>query len=219
MPDVVWMVVLALVTVGFVAAMVGTNPKEAPPLPDAPRAKIADVPEGAYRHIVGRVSKDKEWLRSPLTDQPCAAYVVVVEEPMSQGHMHGFRQVLSEQRAVSFAVVDESGRARVEPDVVRVELEAEESSEVGGLTTPNEAQQALLLRHGHSGARARRFREGILEPGAQVAVMGNARWLDDPSSASDPGYRGTGAARVLELSGRQDAPVVIRDARHTRESS
>jgi hypothetical protein len=145
---------------------------------------------------------------SELGLQPCVCYRV---EVTTLGTSY-----LEVCNGVPFFVVDETGRALVQPDVVR--LEAPWSYQSGSGTesrTPSQLEIAFLARRGDSptrwsGHKMLLYREAVVRVGDVVQVLGEG--VHEPDS--DPrrmgeGYR-SGPPQRLRMRGTWRKPLVIR---------
>jgi hypothetical protein len=147
---------------------------------------IREAKAGEIVRIEGRVRVTDPALKAPLSGRACVHYDLQVEKQASKNRME---RVLRETKSISFAVEDESGVATVEVSSFQatVEFDKRESP-----TEPTAAQLRLLRAHGLDdrgflGLRKQlTFREGVLEAGERVVVMGRVRLDDDPEGALLP---------------------------------
>lgn len=183
----------------------------------APRCRIADAPEGQVVRLDGRVVPG-ETLIAPLTGRPCVFYEALIEQYHSSGKSGSWRTHVREVRGVPFALDDGSGRAIIDPRIAHVDCQLDSTTRSGTLDDPTPVEQAFLARHAMSGQgfifnKSLRYREGALEVGEQVAVMGTAVREPDPDAVHQArGYRDALATR-LRLGGAADHPILISDAR------
>lgn len=167
-----------------------------------PRYRIADAPGGELVRIVGTLWEGARTMEAPLSGRICAGYRIrgVVEE-MNPDVFH-------EERCYDFVVEDESGRAIVKASRLRAVLAFDREAHSDALEdSPSLRKRVLLDRHGPARdpefgiATGIRFREGALVAGETVAVVGLARWENDPDlfahHEAGGGYRGS--ARKMRL--------------------
>lgn len=175
---------------------------------------IRDVKSGDIVRIEGRVRVIEPVLNAPLTGRACVHYDLQVEKQASKNRME---RVIGETKSVPFAVEDDSGVATVEVTSFQatVELDRDETPR-----EPTAAQLKLLQAHkldDRSAFGLRKqltFREGVLEAGERVVVMGRARWDDDADGALIPSedYRAQKREKRLVIEA-YDEPVRATDLR------
>ena len=181
----------------------------------AKRSTIADAPDGALVRIVGTVVLlDGKAVDAALTGRRCAFYEALLETMSDDFSMDLWKVGARETGGVPFAIDDGTARAVVDPDLARVTLHKDVLGKEGGLVAPNEREQAFLERHGRREdawmfKRLHRWREGILEEGERVCVVGVVLREADPSPSAARDYR-QDAVR-LRLAGGVGVPVAISD--------
>jgi hypothetical protein len=191
-------------------------------------SRIGDVREGLVK-VVGKLEL-LETLTAPLSGRRCACYEVIVDK--AEGGGDAEMPLIHEVATRDFLVMDDSGRARatVSPAAqMAVTKDAHWFS--GDLNHGTPTLEALLARHGWSSTRLAfdrtlRYREGVLEPGEEVAVFGMAHRESEPDpSPSDPawGYREAPSRLVIRGTARQpllvsDDPSTLGSAEHPSKS-
>jgi len=138
--------------------------------------------------VLGTVRAHKV-LFSPGRGQPCVAY----RYRDSGGH--------DEHREVAFEVVDESGRALVDPANVVLAVTIHEGIGFGRSFVGAQ----FLANHGHPGTHV----EQCIEVGQQLYVLGACMRELDPD-ANDGLYR-DGAGSRLRFAHTGDTPLVLAD--------
>jgi hypothetical protein len=215
------MIIEPLAALGFLASFVGVvlawdsltlDGRRRRLLGRARRTQIADVRDGTVVKIVGQLSFIGEPLGAPLSGRRCAYYEATVDESSGRAPI----QLIRERRGQDFILRDDSGKALVRMDeasAVLVMRDAQFSS--GGDADPTAVMTAFLARHGQSSrgllfAKSLNYREGVLEPGERIAVLGLARWEPDPDPDRGAlGYRELPMRLVVQASGR--VPLVVTD--------
>jgi hypothetical protein len=174
---------------------------------------IAAVKPGERVKVTGVVTALDPLINSPMDDVACVGFRVVAVAHMSRG---GASQAptsrpgeTAENAACSrFAIADETGTARVEgPFTVGIDLEGEWSIPI---TTYDLLLRAGLPDYSLTGAWAFSYREGRLQPGDRVSLVGRAFIEQDPSAGSLPGRT---PPTIVCLRGSADEPIVVVDAR------
>jgi hypothetical protein len=175
----------------------------------AERVPIAEVGDGQLARVVGSVMA-RETIEAPLSGRPCVYFEVVIMARVGPR----WRGVFREARGVRFAVDDGSGRALIDPAGAGVSLVKDHSSGSWIFPTRGSTEAAYLARHDLDGRFAYdrlRYREGIIEVGETVAVLGRGVREPDREGASEMrGYRDA-APTVLRLGGSARAPILISD--------
>jgi hypothetical protein len=173
-----------------------------------PRVAIADHDGALARRIVGEVVP-LEPLRAPISGRPCVCYAiaafVLAPSPSGDGTQE-WRRIVTEHGGVAFLVRDASGRARVDPSSSELTIRTGEETD-----EHHEGARRYLLGKGHAPTRRFHLREGIIAPGARVAVAGmGVRVPDTAPPTAKVGYR-SGADIILAMSGTKNLPLLISD--------
>ena len=185
-------------------------------LRQAPRGQIRDAAEGQAVRFDGTVAPGQT-LRAPLTGRVCVFYVALVEEYVSNGKTGSWRQRVREQRGVPFTLDDGTGRALVDPSGARIDCELDQTSRSGAFDDATPVEEDFLTRHGMRSTgwffnKKLRYREGAIEIGEHVAVMGRPVREPDPDAIGQmTGYR-EGPPTRLRLGGSAEHPLVLSDA-------
>ncbi|MCP4445970.1 MAG: hypothetical protein GY811_11585 [Myxococcales bacterium] len=179
---------------------------------------IRSFEDGKTGKIVGRLSYLGEPLRSPLTGRPCAFYEIIVEE--YKNHLGltsgGWQRVIRDAQGQDFLIDDGTGRAIVDPTDPEVVITIDAQTSSGMTDDPTVREMDFLKSHGFVGKgwvfnKTLRYREGILESGESVAVMGRGTLEPDPDGANGvTGYRDGPPMRV-RLRSSSKRPLLISD--------
>jgi hypothetical protein len=179
----------------------------------APRVPIAEVVDGTTVRIVGTIVAGKKMLAAPLTGRRCAHYKATLDELREHSSRHGGGQDGWDERARqedarNFIVEDETGRAlvRLGPKGIESALVLDHASILRADAEVQSAEEAAFLEAQRIPRNARkrtlRLREGVLEAGEDVAVLGRARWEQDGRA---------GAAKHLVIEPMPDGKVYASD--------
>jgi E3 ubiquitin ligase len=167
------LVALGVVAVGSIASWAWRrSQKNKKKVRRAPTCTIADlVAKGT-----GRVSGDvkpigEKTVTSPLTGRTCVFYTAKVEHEVGGA----WKVLVHESHGVPFHLVDDSGKALVDPDTATVELDLVAAS--GDLAKPNEAREEFVKRHDLPTTNTR-YSESILEAGQRVTAIASAAKTD-----------------------------------------
>ncbi|MEZ4340874.1 MAG: hypothetical protein R3B82_29985 [Sandaracinaceae bacterium] len=164
---------------------------------------IRDVRDGEVVKIVGRVAARDEVLIAPVSRHRCVAYYVFAEARYATTRNKGWAPAIRERQIVAPIVVDDTGRAFVEVDDVEVVVVKDVHRDVGAGADPH--VDALMRAHGRDPHKVR-LREGSIDVGERVAIVGLARWRVDLVAH---GYRGR--SEVLELVAPPEHPLILSD--------
>ena len=175
---------------------------------------ISRFEEGVMAKIVGSLEYDGEPLTSPLTGRACAYYHITVEQYVDANGT--WYEVIREEKRLHFAIRDVSGRALI--DTGNAEVVADFCIELksGTFDDPTPQELKYLEAHGKDGKgwffnKKLRYREGILEQGELVSILGFGMLEPDPDGgASATGYRDLPPQR-LRMNGTLDEPLIISD--------
>ena len=165
--------------------------------------------------LVGRATPVGEALTAPISERHCLAWNLAIQVRRGSGKNKHWREVHQSCRAQGFVLEDESGRARIDVSRARLVLSNDHrASHGGGWSDGSDELLAYCAEQGVDtstflgGSVPVRSSEGVIEVGEVVAVMGVARFEDDPSAGGD-GYRSVGKRLVLEAPA--DAPLLLSD--------
>ncbi|MEM6989489.1 MAG: GIDE domain-containing protein [Myxococcota bacterium] len=189
-------------------------------LRDAKPCTIDSFPNGGYKRIVGRaVVEEQRQLIAPLSGRPCAAYEVLVQG-LDAATDERWDTVAYEMQAVPFVIEDDGGRARVDPAWAKLLITLDRNRRSGGTDPATPAEVAFLARHGEHAKtltfnRNLRYREGVLEHGELVSVLGRGTVSYEDGAGTRPhvgGYRAHAErVRRVDIAATQSEPLLITD--------
>lgn len=176
--------------------------------------RIEDVKEGEIVRIEGRVRALDDVLVAPLTGRRCVHFELRVEKRARKGHA---TELVRDIKSVAFDVKDETGTAHIEVSSFYATVDLDEETLSDEVLTPG--QKGILAAHGQPersmlGLRQPLvFREGALEDGERVVVVGRVRFEDDPEGAvvASEGYREQRRKQRVVIESHAD-PVRASDA-------
>jgi hypothetical protein len=181
----------------------------------AHRVSIAEAKAGEIVRVAGKVKALGPLHAAPLSGRPCVYYEVSVEEYRSSGKSGKWVEIIHDTDGSDFLVVDATGKARVSTREMKALIVRDHKRESGTLNEAPPDLEAYLARHGRKSKgwifnRNIRYREGVLAPGEEVVVLGEAAWEQDP----DPTEAGTGyrnSPKRLVLRSRPDGLLLASD--------
>lgn len=173
--------------------------------------RISDVADGEVVKLRGRLRYLKPPVRAPITSRPCAAWHVVVVDANRRNDA-----LVDEREWVEFLLEDDTGRAVVDAVSPKFLIVLDAHLRSGLWEEPLGRARSFLEARGESTKglffnRELRYREGVLEEGEEVSVLGVGRWEPDPEpgSAGARGYRGQ--ALRLRVREAPDGRLLITD--------
>ena len=162
------------------------------------RYSIQDFPEGQPGRVVGKVEPIGNELTSALFERPCIYYSCVAMRDLTRGITLSrgphWQTLAIETSSEPFAIVDDSGRAIVEPrngQLVGFEAIRQHAT----LAAPTTAQRDFMKRHRIPAGADITVIETVIRAGDQIAVLGGGRRETDPDAPPD-GYRNSRPTRL-----------------------
>jgi hypothetical protein len=181
-----------------------------------PVVPIASLEEGKVGRVVGKVERDQDFLVAPLSGRVCVLYEVRIIRAISfepgkvllwnpDTSAPGWRT----QDARSFAIVDDSGRAGVEPGGIEIDLVLPFQlyiDQIRGEPTPYWRQTLTELLMANGPVCVSEF---ALAPGDRATIAGVTTTQPDPDGAARVrDYRGHAPMRPV-LGGSQREPLLV----------
>jgi|SRR4051812_45723080 hypothetical protein len=211
-------VAIALLAIGAVglarvvyAAFLSRDARTIRALADRPRSSIARGAEGSIR-VTGRVRRHGELLKAPVSGRPCVAFHLLVEHYTREG----WDKLLELRDARPFVITDDTGEALVDTAAgpFHLALNSDERGGTGLFDRIGEAQRQALMSvgtfeaPGQNGGK-RRYREGIVREGENVAVGGRGvREVSAEGAGGNPRQ----PPQWLVLRGTAEEPLLISDS-------
>jgi hypothetical protein len=167
---------------------------------------IAQAKDGELVKLQGSIDKVLEPKMAPLSGRMCAYYQLSVGEINAGG---AFDEYLRIEERADFWLSDDSGRALVHTEGAEVVVKRDHRLDARDLPV---RLLELLAERGMERLVGRHltFYEGVLPPGADVALFGMARLEPDPDPSHAAGYRQTAMRVAMRASG--EVPLLIHDA-------
>lgn len=174
--------------------------------------KIGQFYNGDIAKVVGHVECVGEPLLAPLSGRPCAYYHVLVEQHVSTGKSSHWKKLIEEEVAGTFLIRDGRHAAYVDQSKIKTYLVQDKIFNSGFLNDATIHLDQYLQKHGHSSTgllglnRTIRYKEGILEKGELMAVVGKGEWVEAETLSLPQSY-----GRILKISAHEDQPVYLSD--------
>lgn len=173
------------------------------------RVAISDAVEGQYVTISGFVEL-VDPITSPVSQTPCAAYTLRVNEEDQRSDEPSSRCVHSEQQSCDFVLVDLDGnRAYVDGWSLKLYF-----TKIPRGATIGFAAQELLNQRGipaPKSGRVHKVQERLLVAHDSITIRGLATWEPDPNNAPElGGYRGAKPKERLRIMASRRGAVIVR---------
>ena len=143
---------------------------------------ISSVAEGEVAKISGRVELTGPPLTAPLSGRKCAYYHVLVEQQVNTGKSSHYKKVIEEEVAGQFGIRDGRSCARIDTSQVESYIVDDAKYSSGIFNDPTEVLEQYLSAHNLKSEdfmgfnKSMRYKEGILEEGELISVLGKAKW-------------------------------------------
>lgn len=149
---------------------------------------------------------------SPLSERHCAFFRVEVKERRSNGKSSSWHTIIEEQYGDYFLVTDGEAMALIDGNKIKCVIDFDRNYSSGTFNDATTDLENFLRSRGHSSEnflglnKALRYKEGVLEEGEEVVVLGQGQWQD----ASE--YQIHNAPeKILVMNSSLESPVYISD--------
>ena len=153
---------------------------------------INQCQNGEEVKIIGEVEIFGEPLVSPLSDRECCHYYVLVEQKVSSGKSSKWKKIIEEEKSSHVMINDGTGKALIDTTTrLKSHIVQDANFKSGFMNDATDKLENYLNQHnikseGFFGFnKTIRYKEGILEQGEAVAVLGKAEWRNLESSDED----------------------------------
>lgn len=172
-------------------------------LAHTPRVQLADLQEGTFGRVVGRAEQLDDVLIAPITGRRCVYWRVRVLDAMKVE-----QEIINEERGIPFVVDDGSARAVVDPAGAIIGMNEDGRDEAGWQKVTNTPEHKFLAHHTGAARDVNNlhFREGIIEVGETIAILGTVAREREPDAA----YRGA-PPPPLRMTSWRGRPMMISD--------
>lgn len=181
--------------------------------------KISAFLSGDIAKVVGNVEFVGEPLVAPLSGRRCAYYYVLVEQLVSTGKSSHWKKIIEEEVGGTFVIRNGRYRAHINSDsTLKTYIVQDEEYESGFRNDATEMLENYLRANNMESEnllgfnKKLRYKEGILEDGECVAVMGRGEWKN-AREVNLPDSMG----KILVLSSTDEEPIYLSDDPDTVE--
>jgi hypothetical protein len=194
--------------------------------------KISDFVSGQIAKVVGKVEYLNEPLLAPLSGRPCAYYYIKVEQLVSSGissnvssnvslrlssgsssnNSSYWKTIIEEEVAGTFIIRDGKYCAHIGTKYIKSCLVEDRKYSSGFFNDASEFLERYLNIHGYNSEGALgfnktlRYKEGVLEKGELIAVLGRGEWKNASQIQLDESY-----GNVLAITSTENEPVYLSD--------
>ena len=212
----VFFVVLAI---GLAVWWFSADQKARRAMKSVPLMRVDQLQPGGKVRVAGRAELIQP-AYAPLTGRPCAYWRVVVRERRGGSRNRHWKTIIDEHGGADFFVhcLQSGARALVRPLHVHPLLVQDGRFSSGFLNDAMPHLDAFLAQRGYSSEgllfnKTMEYREGIVEQGELVAVMGLGHHEHDASQQAQPGpgYRGMIEPKRVVITPPHDGPMILSD--------
>ena len=174
--------------------------------------KISEFLNGEIAKVVGKVDCLNKPIIAPLSGRPCAYYYVLVEQKVSSGKSSHWKKLIEEEIAGAFVIKDGRYCARIDTKNIKSYITEDRKYTSGFLEDATEVLEKYLNDHGQKSEgilgfnRTLRYKEGVLEQGELIAVIGRGEWKHVNQDQMTSSF-----GKVLEISSTEEEAVYLSD--------
>ena len=144
---------------------------------------IFSVENGETAKVTGTIKYIGSPLIAPLSGRKCVYYQVVVEEKKSTGKSSYWDTIIDEELAANVVIRDGNSYALIETNMIKSLLMYDKKYKSGFLNDATPELEKYLSKYGFKSTSSflginntLRYKEGILEEGEMIAVVGKGAW-------------------------------------------
>lgn len=178
--------------------------------------KISNFMSGETAKINGSVEIVDKPLIAPLSKRECAYYHVVVEENVSSGKSSHWETLIEEEDSCQFVIRDGRSCAYIDDENIKSYIVDDWKSSSGFMNDADDFLEEYLQAHGYKSEnflglnKTIRYREGVLEQGERIAVLGKGEWKSASQCNLSENF-----SRILVISSPDEGNVYLSDAPET----
>jgi len=180
--------------------------------------KISEFVSGEVAKVAGKVEYVGKPLIAPLSGRPCAYYSVIVKEKDSS-ESSNWNSLIEEEVAGTFVIRDGKYCAHINCNHVKSYIVKDMNYSSGFLDDATDVLEDFLQKHGQKSEdflglnKSLHYKEGILEEGELMAVVGRGEWKNASQVGLPESY-----GRILDISSTEEEPVYLSDDPETVET-
>jgi len=180
--------------------------------------RIADFKDGDIAKIVGCIEIVGKPLYSPLSKRECSHYYVHVEQEKSSGKSSSWETIIEEEVTSRYLIKDGIRYAIINDKKLKSYIVQDAKFSSGFWNDATENLENYLKSKGEESEgffgfnKTLRFKEGVLEKGEEIAVLGKGNWKDATSLNLPEKY-----GKVLEITSTNEQAIYLSDDTCTTE--
>jgi hypothetical protein len=134
--------------------------------------------------IIGELKYAEKPLFAPLSERKCAVYKIIVEEYRSSGRSGSWIEIINDKNCTNFYLKNGNSYALIKPTPSELLLNKDANYKSGTFNEATSFLNEYINRFGKKSKglfgfnKSMRYKEGILEEGEIVAVLGKGKWID-----------------------------------------
>lgn len=173
---------------------------------------ISEFKDGDVARIVGKVEIINTPLLSPLTNRKCSYFHVLVEQEVSSGKSTKWETIIEEKQSNEFIITKDDNYAFINDSNIKSYVVDDATYKSGFLNDPTEHLENYLSGKGYKSEnffgfnKTLRYKEGVLEEGEEIAVLGRGEWKE-ASELNLPEKYG----KILEITSNAEDAVYLSD--------
>jgi hypothetical protein len=181
-------------------------------LREANGKKISAFQNDEVAKVIGEIKYVGKTLTAPLSGRQCVYYYILVERLKGHTRTVAWEDLIEEEVAGDVVIKDGNNYAVIETRLVKSHLVSDRNYSSGLFNAATEELKKYLAKHGHADEnffgldKQLRYKEGILEEGEMLAVVGKGKWVTkNQIKLKIP------ADKVLLISADNEEPVYLSD--------
>ena len=174
--------------------------------------KISEFADGDVAKFTGIIESVDAPLISPLSHRACTHYSVLIEQKVSSGKSSSWKTIIEKSDSNTFIIRGENACAYINGGRQKRHIVMDREFSSGFMDDAKLHLQDYLKKHGHTSEnfmgmnKTLRYKEGVLELGEKVAVLGKGEWKS-PEELKLPKELG----KVLAITDTNDDYVYFTD--------
>ena len=178
----------------------------------APIKKISEFKSGETAKIKGKVKIIGDPVIAPLSKRKCAYYHVVVEKKVYNRRNINWKTIINKEFSGTFVIKDGNEYAYIDRGNIKSYIMLDRNYTSGLSKDAHPVLEAYLNSHGYDTKgvfglnNTFRYKEGILENGESIAVLGKGKWKDAKEAGLPSDYK-----NILVISQEKGEYVYLSD--------
>lgn len=174
--------------------------------------RISSFVNGEVAKIVGKIECIGTLLIAPLSGRKCVYYYILIEQRVKSGETYRWKKLIEEEVAGTFGIRDWQYCAQIDSKNIMSHIAQDRNYSSGFFNNASENLNCYLEKHGKKSInffgfnKTLRYKEGVLEEGEMISVMGKGTWKN-----ADQGQWSDKYGKVLIINSYGEIPVYLSD--------